>query len=495
MNIISEYVREQKRYSKGQLKNLFHINDEEFKVLVKKLKAYGVLKMVNSTTKQKNLSDLADEDIEIVDIDFNDEYYYVFTFVGVLTVGNIVIKCFPKYIFTEKYPLEEMKQVLKVLNKYNSKDQIINLFNGDEEQRSFNLLSIVLYIINDYNENGVYTNQQNIIETNGDGEILWDNTINDTFAIISKNRPFYTEIQTINTISDDMDYFTRLHRYIITECYRKLRECGLLDVFELDDTSISDEIIDDFGELEYILYRLELEINIQFITRKQRLLKTIYTYITHRKSFDDGFGLSMYGTNSFNLVWEKVCAEVLDNKLSTPIEKLKLPIDLHGDYILRKNDTLLNIIEKPTWRYFDSDGSSYANIAKDTLTPDLVSLYNTEDGICFGIFDAKYYNIKLDKNKIQGQPGIGDITKQYLYQLAYNEFILKHRFKSVRNSFLMPTEEEIASLNGEVELKMLKGLSNPGLSNISVIKLPANSMYRYYLSNKKINIYEEYKIL
>lgn len=493
MNIISKYIREQKRYSKEQLKNIFKLNDEKFKKLVKKLKAYGVLKMVKSTSIQKNLTDLTDEDIEIVDVDMNDEYYYVFTFVGILTVGNIVIKCFPKYLLTKKSPLEEMKQVLKVLSKYNSKEQIINLFNGDEEQRSFNLLSIILYLINDYNENGVYVNKQDIIETNGEGEILWDNTINETYAIISNNIPFYTDLQTINTISNDLDYFTRLHRYIVTECCNKLKQGNLLEVFEIEDINISEECIENFGDIDYILYRLQRELNVQFVTRKQILLKTLYTYIAHSKSFDDSFGLSMYGTNSFNLVWEKVCADVFDNKLSTPIGKLKLPLDLHNDYIHRKNYTLLDIIEKPNWMYFDSEGNRYDNLAKDTLTPDLISLYDTDNGMCFGIFDAKYYNIKLEKNKVQGQPGIGDVTKQYLYQLSYNDFILKHGFTSVKNAFLMPTEEENILLNGKVEMGILSGLSNPPLSNILVIKLPASKIYKYYLSSRKLNIKEEYK--
>ena len=495
MNIMSEYIREQKRYSKEQLKNIFKLNNEEFKELVKKLKAYGVLKMVNITSKQKNLTDLIDEDIEIVDVDVNDEYYYVFTFVGVLTVGNIVIKCFPKYLLTKQEPLKEMKQVLKVLNKYNSKEQIINLFNGDEEQKAFNLLSIILYLINDYNENGIYINQQDIIETNGEGEILWDNTINETFAIISNNRPFYTELQTINTVSDDMDYITRLHRYIVTECCKKLKHRDLLEIFEIEDINISEEEIEDFGDIDYILYKLQRELNVQFVTRKQILLKTLYTYITYSKLFDESFGISMYGTNSFNLVWEKVCAEVFDNKLSTPIGRLKLPVELHNDYIGRKKHTLLDIIQKPVWSHFDSENNRYNHLAKDTLTPDLISLYETDKGMCFGIFDAKYYNIILDKDKLQGQPGVGDITKQYLYQLAYNDFILKHGFASVKNAFLMPTEENNALLSGEVEMAILKGLSNPPLSNILVVKLPASKIYKYYLNGKKVDIHKEYKFL
>ena len=33
----------------------------------------------------------------------------------------------------------------------------------------------------------------------------------------------------------------------------------------------------------------------------------------------------MYGTNSFNLVWEDVCAEVFNNKLKTQLRHLPLP--------------------------------------------------------------------------------------------------------------------------------------------------------------------------
>ena len=134
-------------------------------------------------------------------------------------------------------------------------------------------------------------------------------------------------------------------------------------------------------------------------------------------------------------------------------------------------------------------------LAKDTLTPDLISLYDTDNGMCFGIFDAKYYNINLDKNKVQGQPGVGDVTKQYLYQLAYNDFILKHGFTSVKNAFLMPTEEDNALLNGEVEMGILSGLSNPPLCNILVVKLPTSKIYQYYLSGKRLNIKDEYKFL
>ena len=59
-------------------------------------------------------------------------------------------------------------------------------------------------------------------------------------------------------------------------------------------------------------------------------------------------------------------------------------------------------------------------------------------GVCnFVIFDAKYYLIQLEHDEeLRGQPGISDIVKQYLYQLAYKEFTDLHNITHVKNCFL-----------------------------------------------------------
>lgn len=79
--------------------------------------------------------------------------------------------------------------------------------------------------------------------------------------------------------------------------------------------------------------------------------------------------------------------------------------------------------------------------APKTLIPDLVCIFPYENNYCFGIFDAKYYNIHFyvgksdNKNYVTGQPGVGDITKQYLYQLAYMDFIREQKYKYVRQLY------------------------------------------------------------
>ena len=104
----------------------------------------------------------------------------------------------------------------------------------------------------------------------------------------------------------------------------------------------------------------------------------------------------------------------------------------------------------------------------------------------FVIFDAKYYLLQLEKGKnLRGNPGVGDVTKQYLYQLAYKKFIEAHHIAVVKNCFLMPTEKDEIIKKGTARMPMLEAL---GLENIQIRQLPAAMMYEYYLTQRKMDI-------
>ena len=487
MGIISEFVREQKRYVKSDLKKIFHFPSYDVDTFIRNLKAFGVLKAVKNNSEQRELSDLVNEDIEVADVDNEtDDYLYVFTYVGVVTIGSRIIKCYPKYLLAETAPLEEMKQVLKVISRYGSKEQIINLYNGDAENSSFNLLAVILFLLNDYHDYGVYNNTEDIIEVNGEGEILWNKTVNEGFSLISNNRPYYLALYTSKSVDDELDFFKRLHECILTECSKQLEISGLLDLFDIVAVDLSEEARDDLGDEDYILYRLQSELSIQFNTRKQILLKTIYAFIKNKRALEGDFGMSMYGTNSFNLIWEDVCAEVLNNKLQTNLGQLELPVQLNHGY--RANDKLIDIIKKPIWSGIKPDGGNFDKPATETLIPDIITICQSEGTHQFIILDAKYYNIQLDQDKqLRGQPGVGDVTKQYLYQLAYSSFLADHRINEVRNCFLMPTEKDGIIEKGSVKMDILSSL---GLQDIKIRQLPAKIMYSYYLSRKTVSISE-----
>ncbi len=194
---------------------------------------------------------------------------------------------------------------------------------------------------------------------------------------------------------------------------------------------------------------------------------------------EENQGISMFGTTAFHMVWERVCADVFGNKLNVNIGKIQLNVPLAVGY--DEKWKLIDLIEKPKWR-----GADTVQEARETLIPDLISINQYDGQDWFIIFDAKYYLLQLEKGRmLRGNPGIGDVTKQYLYQLAYKKFIADHNIAVVRNCFLMPTEGKEIVVKGAAKLEMLSEL---GLEDIQIRLIPADMLFTYYLSRKRIDI-------
>ena len=302
--------------------------------------------------------------------------------------------------------------------------------------------------------------------------------------MIEDNRPYYMELYTEKSVEDDMDYFKRLHECVLTECSRQLRDAQLDALFDMDVIELSEETLADFGDKEYVLERIIKELNLQFNTHRQILLKTLYAYVSQdRRILDENDGISMFGTTAYHAVWEKACAEVFDNKLNTTLAQLKMTVPLADKYNSKtaKRQKLIDIIEKPIWQGEDTEAK-----AADTLIPDLISIPCIDGKDWFIIFDAKYYNLQLEKGKsLRGNPGVGDVTKQYLYQLAYKDFINEHGIAEVRNCFLMPTEKKDIVKKGCARMAMLEALN---LKNIQIRLIPAAELYDNYLTGNHMDI-------
>lgn len=487
-NLSSVLVQEQKRYTLQQLGSLCKVSEERIVPVVKKLKEFGIICTVKRKDSQYDMSELLAEDITVADVEVGDELnYYVFKFVGIIVVGGFVFKSYPKYI-KKKDPIKELKFVLKVLDKYNSQNETVKLFNETNESKSYNVLSILLFFLQDYYDNGSYRNSEVIIETNGHGEIQWDKTINETYAIIYNDCPYYIELQTMKRVDDDHDYFKRLHECVITQASKEFESAGLLELFELPETHLSDEELEDFGDKEYILYRISREMNIQFNSWKQLVLKALYAYVDNSGHLMDTDCFSFYGTTSFNLVWEDICGVVLNNRLNTPLKNLELPEPLANEFRNYKGKTkatLLDIIEHPKWSFTDKE-------AGKTLVPDIILIEKICDRYMFVILDAKYYTpLLIEGNAPKNQPGIESVSKQYLYQLAYSTFLNVHGFREdcIRNCFIFPTENPEEKEKGEVNMQMFESLStSPKLKGIQVRYLEAAMVYEYYLDSRKMKL-------
>lgn len=99
------------------------------------LKKYNLLKTVRNDKPE--YSDLSDQDIVIGEVpDDSSEFSYIFSFVGVILLDDLVLLCYPKYIDNDEEPFDKLKTVIKVIEKYNQKEQLVHLYNGEDASSS-----------------------------------------------------------------------------------------------------------------------------------------------------------------------------------------------------------------------------------------------------------------------------------------------------------------------------------------------------------------------
>ena len=354
------------------------------------------------------------------------------------------------------------------MRKYESKEQKQSLSN-DKENKNYNLLALAIDLYDDYHINGLYSNEKTIIEENGEGEILWEKTINEKDAYFVNNVPFYLDVFSVNKETNEEEILRRLHRCIITESYNKIKE--IFDILDYEPINISDDEIDYFGDKDYIQEKLNQEMSRQFVDKKQKQLNMMKNYLLESENSNEDEEIKFIGTTSFNLVWEKVCAVVLENSLDRKLKDLGLGTTNHTE-----NKTLKEVIAKPEWSVINSEKKHKSD---KTLIPDLV-VYNQEDK-SISIYDAKYYNIMFTEEELRGYPGVQDVSKQYLYELAYKNFIQENGLKMKENAFIMPTdneiEEELEEI-GEIKFEIFKSMN---LQGIKVKLASATKMYEKYL--------------
>lgn len=475
----SAYFREGRHYSLAQLETLFSLDKEKSKKNIGTLKKYNLLKTVRNDKPE--YSDLSDQDFVVGETpDDSSEFSYIFSFVGVILLDDLVLFGYPKYIDNDEEPFEKLKTVIKVIEKYNQKEQLVHLYNGEDESKQFNRLAISLHILHDYFENGLYSNQEEIVELNGEGEILWDKTINETFAFIKNNTPYYLDVYTQDNTENDFDFIHRLHAAIVSQCSRDLNYGRLLDLFGLSEAELTDEALEDFGDVDYIKYRLEREIKNQFVTRKQNLLKTLYTYISEQSSNQSDTSFSLYGTNAFNLVWEAACGEMFENMKSEPLKNLAKHKLISLNESSDGNRSLSDYIEIPEW-IINGKPVSY----KGDLIPDVVTLRKeNSSNTAMYILDGKYYLLSVTNGELSGNPGIQDVVKQYVYNAALKSFIDSFQIGELANAFLIPALESENAENqnyGEVPYWTAQHSGFNDLPSVQVIKLDAQKVWEYYL--------------
>lgn len=469
MEIIT--LRELKPYSFNDLVASFNLKDDnqdqKLKEIIKKLLLLKILKTTN------NNSNFDQPDIDAL----SNTQVYKFDYVGIFIIEKCCLFIYPKYMSEESIEKDaangylKFKQIIKVILKYQK--QVLNYqLNGNEINDNFNLLKFTIDLFENYYQHGLYHSDQQIIELNGSGEILWDQTINFQQAYWSNKRPIYLDLITSQQVIDNDNLFTQLHQVILTQCSLELKP--ILEALNIETIILSSDEIDEYGSPDYLTHQIINEQRNQFINWKQSILAQMLNYLknTHGQENQDNF--AFLGSCKFNLIWEAACASVYQSDLKKTIKELNLKPVNNQDL----NKLLIDLIPKPIW---------IKHQVSDTLIPDLIRIKDAT----FEIYDAKYYPVKFDeeKQKISNHPGVNDLIKQYLYEQAYQQLIEQNNLK-VTNTFLFPSEiNEEQKMIGQAKIelfpKFYSQLSNQRykLQNINICLLSPYKLFKKYLES------------
>ena len=471
---------------------------------------------------KKAMDGLHDEDETTVVKETKNGYSFrfigLYDYVDAETSVNLTFFFMPKFV-SEKawndWNADEPNRaivrdtVLQAIDRRNRELSKSDDQTAETEERRESLLERAVRLLRDYLENGVYTVQRRELEHNGQGEIDWETTIDRYQPVFLKKggeaRPFYMDYATELAWSDEDHYITRLHQCLVTTWGRKLEELGLSSVLRVNVPLLSEEELDWFGEPDYQIAQIDKELRLQFVTKSRHTLSLMKDLIreTAENKAANRQSLS-FGMNGAAQLWEMAIKDVFGNQMEKKPDQLPLKCKTKG------NTKLKDFIEPPKWRETNSGPSAYVNQEEDEasgsrIRPDFIAIVKKDykkDGL-FVILDAKYYLPEFGeqngKKTIRECPGVGDIDKQFLYQLSFAE-LCKENDLQVLNAFVFPgvstgtvqrelTAEKFATVTEELFSWIVEKIPaefNKVLSNeIVAFKIDGMALFQAYAEGRK----------
>lgn len=476
----SVYIREKERYTSSSFARALCVNNNEAIRYIQLLCTQGVLKPIN----KNDLKSCKTESKKA------PGGTYQFIFVGLVLLEGFCLVVYPKYfpLVSIDNPSEEtkaaMRRIISVLRKSGKQHSQIAVM-AEESMQTNDRIALMLMLLEMYDEYGPYTNYLKEDAHNGFGNINWERTIASNLPFLIDNRPIYFTYNTTETSQDSSDFVMRLHMVVLTACSRFMQDSSLASLLELDAISLSDNSIEDFGDVDSIIYRLECERNRQFITWKQDVIDLLLWFIEN-----DGCTLRQdmpicLGTSSFYHVWEEACRTAFDDALKKNLSELD--IELAKSFDLMDKQKLIDIIPRPQWVVLNANTEEKCGKVK-TLVPDTVLLQSDVNGdSVFAILDAKYYTPELGET-INGAPGVESVSKQLLYQSAYREFVLAHSYSRVVNAFLIPTAGMIIKHLGRVSFPgVIAEEAKPFSNTVELYAIPDKAVFDAYLAGEPLD--------
>ena len=392
--------------------------------------------------KFKNLKDIC-----VVSSNTIDDNY-----VGIKFIDDEVKVYFPLGYEIPEENAECRKSIINLIKTISVGNRLINsdskllMNNGKEDEIPFNSF---IWIINDYLNNGLYTDKEKIYIQNQNGKINWKKTLNTRFYISGNNVVYLNPYVEKNTLEDNI--ITDIHAYCVKVSIEYIG--WIFGNISVPENNIVENIF------SYYITILNKEIIHSFDDRKKTLL------INMKKILEMSGGrnkskLKNYGTTQYEYIWEYMVNEVYGNE---NVNK----------YFIKTKYHLLG---------FDKV------IEATSLRPD--SILSVEKDIY--ILDSKYYKYGITRNplhlpntdSVQKQITYGEhIENNYNYEKIYNAFILP--YNKYKNPFELSNNIEYVGFS---ESSWKNENSSKYYEKVSVILIDTRYLIDCYTRSNDNNI-------
>lgn len=460
------WVRERVTYTRDAIVGIFDLANEEVDKIMSDLVYKGILKKCSSPREPQS-EDGQDNPLDL----FIGKGDYAFSYVGIYCYKGHLVYSLPKYeqqhelkvpepsrgSITDAARMESLAQLMKVIHRYESQNTE-NLDNLQLENENEHYLAQLVSLVADYVENGEYRDDEQKDALNENGRILWDRTINSLLPHIQKCRPVYTDMYTRRLVDAEDHFISKLHRVIVKECERQLAVFGLTDLLELPVVEAIEDDVEELGDTEYLIHCIDNELGCQFDSRRIHILESLKAYLKKRQQRDEEAQNEYYfGSTAFHAVWEEVCREVFG-----------------------KDERKQHEIAPPEWIF---EGKPAWKGPEESLEPDII----IKRPNAYWLFDAKYYLPRVNGNTVYGLPGVGDVTKQFLYQQDLQEK-KGEDIRPIHNAFLMPLPDGELAQSATAPISFFARVSMPlfGQSKyVYTFRIHPQTLYSAYLSAKE----------
>jgi len=335
----------------------------------------------------------------------------------------------------------KLKVMVKAWRKYQIKHHNDIKASGEDESPNYNF-DVALSIIEDYVNNGLYTEFEKVDKLKKDGKIDFAKTIKKCKSLLTQQGPVYLSyISQVKKMNDE-ETIRSIQRIVVNSISR---EIGWLVGFNI-------QLPIEYG-LSVItkksIYDLNESRNNSFNTRKLKLTDLLIEYIKCTKKENTAVCSNMFVATAYRF-WEEIIFNVFGNLTNKEISE---QFYVRHAYQNSKDKKKIRVM--------------------DPLMPD--AIYKDDRMIC--IIDAKYYSPN-------NYPTNDDISKQFIYAAkAVKSHGENYCYK---NWFVMPTNKESKVAKQQV----IFDVNISGTDEYSAIKIyyaNMDEMILNYINDKKMD--------